>query len=170
MVLLFLPFVAGAHNAFTRFLLCCLKCCFWCLEHFIKFMNRNAYIMVSHYTFSRYMHYITLYIYNYHITAYIFNVDSLICLNMKANVEPVLSRNRLTERRNALTFIVRFWFMSSDFNIREKFLFLSARCFLPVNEERYEVKLCTAATFIMSLSRCEAARTLSHTHTHTPVQ
>uniref|UniRef100_A0A672KM95 Choline transporter-like protein n=1 Tax=Sinocyclocheilus grahami TaxID=75366 RepID=A0A672KM95_SINGR len=36
----------GAHNAFTRFLLCCLKCCFWCLEHFIKFMNRNAYIMV----------------------------------------------------------------------------------------------------------------------------
>uniref|UniRef100_A0A672KPJ5 Choline transporter-like protein n=1 Tax=Sinocyclocheilus grahami TaxID=75366 RepID=A0A672KPJ5_SINGR len=39
----------GAHNAFTRFLLCCLKCCFWCLEHFIKFMNRNAYIMVSLY-------------------------------------------------------------------------------------------------------------------------
>uniref|UniRef100_A0A667X7X6 Choline transporter-like protein n=1 Tax=Myripristis murdjan TaxID=586833 RepID=A0A667X7X6_9TELE len=36
----------GAHNAFARFLLCCLKCCFWCLEHFIKFMNRNAYIMV----------------------------------------------------------------------------------------------------------------------------
>ncbi len=66
--------------------------------------------------------------------------------------------------------------MSSDFNIWEEFLFLSARRFLPVNEERYEVKLCTAATFIMSLSRCEAARTLSlshthtHTHTHTPVQ
>uniref|UniRef100_A0A673KGK0 Choline transporter-like protein n=1 Tax=Sinocyclocheilus rhinocerous TaxID=307959 RepID=A0A673KGK0_9TELE len=39
----------GAHNAFTRFLLCCLKCCFWCLEHFIKFMNRNAYIMISIY-------------------------------------------------------------------------------------------------------------------------
>uniref|UniRef100_A0A8C8K3G4 Choline transporter-like protein n=1 Tax=Oncorhynchus tshawytscha TaxID=74940 RepID=A0A8C8K3G4_ONCTS len=37
----------GAHNAFARFLICCLKCCFWCLEHFIKFMNRNAYIMVS---------------------------------------------------------------------------------------------------------------------------
>lgn len=37
----------GAQNAFARFLLCCLKCCFWCLEHFIKFMNRNAYIMVS---------------------------------------------------------------------------------------------------------------------------
>uniref|UniRef100_A0A8C5AZV6 Choline transporter-like protein n=1 Tax=Gadus morhua TaxID=8049 RepID=A0A8C5AZV6_GADMO len=36
----------GSHNAFTRFLLCCLKCCLWCLERFIKFMNRNAYIMV----------------------------------------------------------------------------------------------------------------------------
>ncbi|CAM4717760.1 unnamed protein product [Leuciscus chuanchicus] len=39
----------GAHNACARFLLCCLKCCFWCLEHFIKFMNRNAYIMISIY-------------------------------------------------------------------------------------------------------------------------
>lgn len=26
--------------------MCCLKCCFWCLEKFIKFINRNAYIMV----------------------------------------------------------------------------------------------------------------------------
>ncbi|XP_051965281.1 choline transporter-like protein 5-B isoform X1 [Xyrauchen texanus] len=39
----------GAHNAFARFLLCCLKCCFWCLERFIKFMNRNAYIMIAIY-------------------------------------------------------------------------------------------------------------------------
>ncbi|KAM9479697.1 choline transporter-like protein 5-B isoform 2-T2 [Salvelinus alpinus] len=39
----------GAHNAFARFLICCLKCCFWCLEHFIKFMNRNAYIMIAIY-------------------------------------------------------------------------------------------------------------------------
>uniref|UniRef100_A0A8K9X1E6 Choline transporter-like protein n=1 Tax=Oncorhynchus mykiss TaxID=8022 RepID=A0A8K9X1E6_ONCMY len=39
----------GAHNAFARFLICCLKCCFWCLEHFIKFMNRNAYIMMAIY-------------------------------------------------------------------------------------------------------------------------
>uniref|UniRef100_A0A673ME46 Choline transporter-like protein n=1 Tax=Sinocyclocheilus rhinocerous TaxID=307959 RepID=A0A673ME46_9TELE len=67
----------GAHNAFTRFLLCCLKCCFWCLEHFIKFMNRNAYIMVSRSTFSRYRHFITLYyIHIYYITACIFNVDT----------------------------------------------------------------------------------------------
>uniref|UniRef100_A0A6Q2X9Z3 Choline transporter-like protein n=1 Tax=Esox lucius TaxID=8010 RepID=A0A6Q2X9Z3_ESOLU len=39
----------SAHNTFARFLICCLKCCFWCLEHFIKFMNRNAYIMIAIY-------------------------------------------------------------------------------------------------------------------------
>lgn len=39
--------LADSHNAGSRFLLCCLKCCFWCLEHFIRFINRNAYIMVS---------------------------------------------------------------------------------------------------------------------------
>lgn len=37
----------GSQNPCTRFVFCCLKCCFWCLEHFIKFINRNAYIMVS---------------------------------------------------------------------------------------------------------------------------
>uniref|UniRef100_A0A8D3CUU3 Choline transporter-like protein n=1 Tax=Scophthalmus maximus TaxID=52904 RepID=A0A8D3CUU3_SCOMX len=39
----------GSHNACARCLLCCLKCCFWCLEHFIKFINRNAYIMMAIY-------------------------------------------------------------------------------------------------------------------------
>ncbi|GAA6088218.1 choline transporter-like protein 5-A, partial [Tachysurus ichikawai] len=39
----------GTHNVFARFLLCCLKCCFWCLERFIRFMNRNAYIMIAIY-------------------------------------------------------------------------------------------------------------------------
>lgn len=37
----------AAQNACARFILCCMKCCFWCLEKFIKFLNRNAYIMVS---------------------------------------------------------------------------------------------------------------------------
>ena len=41
-----LSFISGTQNSFTRFLLCCLKCCFWCLEKFLKFINRNAYIMV----------------------------------------------------------------------------------------------------------------------------
>ncbi|CAN9505957.1 unnamed protein product [Ophioblennius macclurei] len=39
----------GAKNKCTKFLLCCLKCCFWCLEKFVKFLNRNAYIMTAIY-------------------------------------------------------------------------------------------------------------------------
>ncbi|XP_031441993.1 choline transporter-like protein 4 [Clupea harengus] len=39
----------AAQNGFARFLMCCLKCCFWCLEKFIKFLNRNAYIMIAIY-------------------------------------------------------------------------------------------------------------------------
>ncbi|TWW65564.1 choline transporter-like protein 4 [Takifugu flavidus] len=39
----------SAQNPCARFLLCCLKCCFWCLEKFIKFLNRNAYIMIAVY-------------------------------------------------------------------------------------------------------------------------
>ncbi|XP_041663893.1 choline transporter-like protein 4 [Cheilinus undulatus] len=39
----------SAQNPVARFILCCLKCCFWCLEKFIKFLNRNAYIMIAVY-------------------------------------------------------------------------------------------------------------------------
>ncbi|XP_048120358.1 choline transporter-like protein 5-A isoform X3 [Alosa alosa] len=39
----------GANNMVAHFLLCCLKCCFWCLERFLHFMNRNAYIMMAIY-------------------------------------------------------------------------------------------------------------------------
>ncbi|XP_066523036.1 choline transporter-like protein 4 [Hoplias malabaricus] len=39
----------AAQNCCARFLMCCLKCCFWCLEKFIKFLNRNAYIMIAIY-------------------------------------------------------------------------------------------------------------------------
>uniref|UniRef100_A0AAR2JP55 Choline transporter-like protein n=1 Tax=Pygocentrus nattereri TaxID=42514 RepID=A0AAR2JP55_PYGNA len=39
----------AAQNPCGRFLMCCLKCCFWCLEKFIKFLNRNAYIMIAIY-------------------------------------------------------------------------------------------------------------------------
>ncbi|KAI5642450.1 plasma-membrane choline transporter domain-containing protein [Phthorimaea operculella] len=34
-------------NPLTRCILCCCKCCFWCLENFIKFINKNAYIMCA---------------------------------------------------------------------------------------------------------------------------
>ncbi|KAM8746410.1 choline transporter-like protein 5-B isoform 3-T3 [Acanthopagrus schlegelii] len=39
----------GSQNACARFLFCCLRCCFYCLERFIKFINRNAYIMIAIY-------------------------------------------------------------------------------------------------------------------------
>ncbi|XP_061475437.1 choline transporter-like protein 4 [Rhineura floridana] len=38
-----------SHNPVTKCMLCCLKCCFWCLEKFLKFLNRNAYIMIAIY-------------------------------------------------------------------------------------------------------------------------
>ncbi|XP_014652422.1 PREDICTED: choline transporter-like protein 2 isoform X2 [Ceratotherium simum simum] len=39
----------AAKNKFAKFLMTCLKCCFWCLEKFIRFLNRNAYIMIAVY-------------------------------------------------------------------------------------------------------------------------
>ncbi|KAM9685454.1 choline transporter-like protein 5 [Trichechus inunguis] len=39
----------NAHNKVSKFLQCCLKCCFWCLEKMVKFLNRNAYIMIAIY-------------------------------------------------------------------------------------------------------------------------
>ncbi|XP_064457388.1 choline transporter-like protein 4 isoform X2 [Ornithodoros turicata] len=36
-------------NQCTKCLLWCCKCCFWCLEKFIKFLNKNAYIMIAIY-------------------------------------------------------------------------------------------------------------------------
>ncbi|XP_076976712.1 choline transporter-like protein 5 isoform X2 [Tamandua tetradactyla] len=37
------------NTSLTRFLQYCLKCCFWCLEKLVKFLNRNAYIMIAIY-------------------------------------------------------------------------------------------------------------------------
>lgn len=34
----------------ARFFLCCLKFCFWCLERFIKFLNRYAFIITAAYS------------------------------------------------------------------------------------------------------------------------
>ncbi|XP_034558101.1 choline transporter-like protein 5-A isoform X1 [Notolabrus celidotus] len=39
----------GVNNSVSRFIMLCLKCCFWCLERFIRYLNRNAYIMVAIY-------------------------------------------------------------------------------------------------------------------------
>ncbi|KAH8381232.1 hypothetical protein KR093_000099 [Drosophila rubida] len=34
-------------NAVTRAILCCMRCFFWLLETFLRFLNRNAYIMCA---------------------------------------------------------------------------------------------------------------------------
>jgi choline transporter-like protein 2/4/5 len=39
----------AATNCCITFLACCCKCCFWCLEKFLQFLSRNAYIMVAIY-------------------------------------------------------------------------------------------------------------------------
>lgn len=37
----------GKFDTVARWALCCLRCCMWCVEQFVKFLNRNAYIMVG---------------------------------------------------------------------------------------------------------------------------
>ncbi|XP_069120217.1 choline transporter-like protein 2 isoform X1 [Argopecten irradians] len=37
----------GTENPVGKFLIKCLKCCFWCLEKCLKFLTKNAYIMVA---------------------------------------------------------------------------------------------------------------------------
>lgn len=34
-------------NPFTKAIMCCMKCFFWCLEKFLRFLNKNAYIMCA---------------------------------------------------------------------------------------------------------------------------
>ena len=42
----------GADNPAIKCILCFCKCCFWCLEKFIRFINRNAYIMTAVYGYN----------------------------------------------------------------------------------------------------------------------
>ncbi|KAG2493603.1 hypothetical protein HYH03_008120 [Edaphochlamys debaryana] len=36
-----------AQNKFAEWMMCCVKCCMWCLEKIVQFINRNAYIMIA---------------------------------------------------------------------------------------------------------------------------
>lgn len=36
-----------SNNKVAKFMLKCMKCCLWCLENFLKFLNKNAYIMIA---------------------------------------------------------------------------------------------------------------------------
>ncbi|XP_052789549.1 choline transporter-like protein 2 [Mya arenaria] len=37
----------GSENCLAKFILKCLKCCMWCLEKFLRFLNKNAYILIA---------------------------------------------------------------------------------------------------------------------------
>ena len=39
-------------NTGVKCIMCCCKCCMWCLERFIRYMNRNAYIMTAIYGYN----------------------------------------------------------------------------------------------------------------------
>ena len=39
-------------NPGVKCIMCCCKCCMWCLEKFVRYMNRNAYIMTAVYGYS----------------------------------------------------------------------------------------------------------------------
>ncbi|XP_076455047.1 choline transporter-like protein 2 isoform X2 [Babylonia areolata] len=39
----------GSENPAAKFFIKCLKCCFWCLEKLLKFITKNAYIMIAIY-------------------------------------------------------------------------------------------------------------------------
>ncbi|VDL96110.1 unnamed protein product [Schistocephalus solidus] len=39
----------SAENPVAKGVLRCLGCCFWCLEKFLRFLNRNAYIIIAIY-------------------------------------------------------------------------------------------------------------------------
>ncbi|XP_071802691.1 choline transporter-like protein 2 [Asterias amurensis] len=39
----------GKENQVVKYILKCLKCCFWCLEKFMRFLNKNAYILIAVY-------------------------------------------------------------------------------------------------------------------------
>lgn len=55
----FSPDLLGKENPVVKYTLKCLKCLFWCLEKFMKFINKNAYIMVRiNVIFQRWPHYL----------------------------------------------------------------------------------------------------------------
>ena len=39
--------VAGKDNVVFKAITCCLRCCIWCLDAYVKFLTRNAYIQIA---------------------------------------------------------------------------------------------------------------------------
>jgi choline transporter-like protein 2/4/5 len=43
---------AGQENKIAKYIMCCCKCCFWCLERFLKFLNRYAFVLTAIYSYN----------------------------------------------------------------------------------------------------------------------
>jgi len=39
--------VAGKENVAFKAIACCIRCCIWCLDAYVKFINENAYIQIA---------------------------------------------------------------------------------------------------------------------------
>ena len=39
--------VAGKDNVIFKSVACCIRCCIWCLDAYVKFLTRNAYIQIA---------------------------------------------------------------------------------------------------------------------------
>lgn len=117
-------FSTEAQNPVARFIMCCLKCCFWCLEKFIKFLNRNAYIMVS--SAGRRGH-VGLFL----LLVYFISVAT-VQLECSLSLEWCIVVSKVTT-----SFV--FCFSFPDRHLREKLLRLSQKRLQAAHEKRFEV-------------------------------
>lgn len=39
--------MGGETNRFVKAILCCCRCCLDCVDRFVKYLNRNAYIQIA---------------------------------------------------------------------------------------------------------------------------
>lgn len=123
-------FSTEAQNPVARFIMCCLKCCFWCLEKFIKFLNRNAYIMVGLYLLMVYF-------------------ISVATVELECSLSPEW-RNIISKVTTSFVFVLFFSF--PDRHLREKLLRLGQKRFQAAHEKRFEVSGSCFLLFINFLS------------------
>lgn len=132
-------FSTEAQNPVARFIMCCLKCCFWCLEKFIKFLNRNAYIMVSSAGCRGHVGLFLLLVY----------FISVATVELECSLSPEWC-NVISKVTTSFVFVLFFSF--PDRHLREKLLRLGQKCFQAAHEKRFEVSGSCFLLFIHFLS------------------
>lgn len=132
-------FSTEAQNPVARFIMCCLKCCFWCLEKFIKFLNRNAYIMVSSAGCRGHVGLFLLLVY----------FISVATVELECSLSPEWC-NVISKVTTSFVFVLFFSF--PDRHLREKLLRLGQKCFQAAHEKHFEVSGSCFLLFINFLS------------------